>query len=82
MHRYVPFFPPFLLPPPSIPSSPFSYIFTSDGEAHIRNAATGDWIGTFSGHKGAIWTAKFNRNANLVATASADYTAYDTGDDL
>lgn len=41
----------------------------------IRYAHTGDWIGTFSGHKGAVWMARLNSEAKLVVTASADYTA-------
>lgn len=47
-----------------------------DKQPQIRNALTGDWIGTLQGHQGAIWSAKLDRLQSCVAaTASGDFTA-------
>lgn len=41
----------------------------------LRDGVTGDWIGTFFKHKGAVYQARLSSDGSTAATASADFTA-------
>lgn len=41
----------------------------------LRVGSTGDWIGTFVGHKGSVWASVLSSDGRVALTASADYSA-------
>lgn len=60
--------------PPDEPNCTLLVSACHDKQPMIRDAVSGDWIGTWSGHKGAVWSTKLDPMGYLAATASGDFS--------
>lgn len=60
---------------PPGPEGTFLVSACLDGTPMLRDGISGDWIGSFVGHKGAVWGSCISSDASLAATAGADFTA-------
>ncbi|CAA2982114.1 serine-threonine kinase receptor-associated -like [Olea europaea subsp. europaea] len=71
---------------PITPDGFFLVSASKDSTPVLRNGETGDWIGTFQGHKGAVWSCCLDKHALRAASTFADFFVkiWDalTGDEL
>lgn len=59
---------------PETPDGVFLVSASHDGSAMLRDADTGDWVGTFGGHQGPVWSADLCGEAAYAATGGSDAT--------
>lgn len=69
-------FSPLLAPSSSTNTDPQYLLISSckDGKPMLRDWL-GDWVGTFLGHKGAVWSARLSIDGSRAVSGSGDFTA-------